>query len=233
MFVGVITFTSPVRLLARCRKLIPEIRETFRAATLKLTKITVVPRRVFWHSSSSCPAIPVPGLLEDITQMAHSGLEFESSYAGNGYPILNCSISIVQGNYHDLGTFVSTPACRVLLRPRFYHRAAEGNPDLLKMSILARLIVITTQEASNDHAQACMALALLPALLSSGRYDKGYADLRYSWPRPGAKPVGGILPLPRAAFMRHHSMRCASLQQSLSSQRHSYRDTSAKGSAGG
>ena len=88
----------------------------------------------------------VPGLLEDITQMGlNSGLEFESitlqpEAAKQFYAELPISIQ-VQGNYHDIGTFVSSVAGLpriVTLHDSTIAPVSEGNPDLLKMSILAK-----------------------------------------------------------------------------------------------
>lgn len=88
----------------------------------------------------------VPGLLEDITQMGlNSGLEFESitlqpEVAQQFYIELPISI-VVQGNYHDIATFVSSVAGLpriVTLHDFDIAPVSEGNPDLLKMNILAR-----------------------------------------------------------------------------------------------
>lgn len=88
----------------------------------------------------------VPGLLEDITQMGlNSGLEFESitlqpEAAKQFYVELPISIQ-VQGNYHDIGTFVSSVAGLpriVTLHDFSIAPVSVGNPDLLKMSILAK-----------------------------------------------------------------------------------------------
>lgn len=88
----------------------------------------------------------VPGLLEDITQMGlNSGLEFESitlqpEVAQQFYIELPISI-VVQGNYHDIATFVSSVAGLpriVTLHDFDIAPASEGNPDLLKMNILAK-----------------------------------------------------------------------------------------------
>ena len=75
----------------------------------------------------------------------NSGLEFESitlqpETAKQFYIELPISI-VVQGNYHDLGTFVSSIASLpriVTLHDFTIAPVTEGNPDLLKMSILAR-----------------------------------------------------------------------------------------------
>ncbi|MEZ2743895.1 type 4a pilus biogenesis protein PilO [Halopseudomonas bauzanensis] len=88
----------------------------------------------------------VPGLLEDITQMGlNSGLEFESitlqpEVAQQFYIELPIRI-VVQGNYHDIATFVSSVAGLpriVTLHDFDIAPVSEGNPDLLKMNILAK-----------------------------------------------------------------------------------------------
>ncbi|HDZ56935.1 MAG TPA: pilus assembly protein PilP [Pseudomonas xinjiangensis] len=88
----------------------------------------------------------VPGLLEDITQMGlNSGLEFESitlqpEVASQFYVELPISI-VVQGSYHDIGTFVSSVAGLpriVTLHDFTIAPVSEDNPDLLKMNILAK-----------------------------------------------------------------------------------------------
>lgn len=88
----------------------------------------------------------VPGLLEDITQMGlDSGLEFESitlqpEVAQQFYIELPIHIA-VQGNYHDIATFVSSVAGLpriVTLHDFDILPTGEGNPDLLKMNILAK-----------------------------------------------------------------------------------------------
>ncbi|PRB80896.1 type 4a pilus biogenesis protein PilO [Pseudomonas sp. MYb185] len=88
----------------------------------------------------------VPGLLEDITQMGlNSGLEFESitlqpEVAQQFYIELPIRI-VVQGNYHDIATFVSSVASLpriVTLHDFDIVPVSEGNPNLLKMNILAR-----------------------------------------------------------------------------------------------
>lgn len=88
----------------------------------------------------------VPGLLEDITQMGlNSGLEFESitlqpEVTTQFYVELPIRI-VVQGTYHDIGTFVSSVAGLpriVTLHDFSIAPVADSNPDLLKMSILAK-----------------------------------------------------------------------------------------------
>lgn len=88
----------------------------------------------------------VPGLLEDITQMGlNSGLEFESitlqpEIATQFYVELPIRI-VVQGAYHDIGTFVSSVAGLpriVTLHDFNIAPVNDANPDLLKMSILAK-----------------------------------------------------------------------------------------------
>lgn len=88
----------------------------------------------------------VPGLLEDITQMGlNSGLEFESitlqpEVAQQFYIELPIRI-VVQGNYHDIATFVSSVAGLpriVTLHDFDIAPISAANPDLLKMNILAK-----------------------------------------------------------------------------------------------
>lgn len=88
----------------------------------------------------------VPGLLEDITQMGlNSGLEFESitlqpEVTTQFYVELPIRI-VVQGTYHDIGTFVSSVAGLpriVTLHDFTIAPVGAGNPDLLNMSILAK-----------------------------------------------------------------------------------------------
>lgn len=88
----------------------------------------------------------VPGLLEDITQMGlNSGLEFESitlqpEVTQQFYIELPIRI-VVQGNYHDIATFVSSVAGLpriVTLHDFDIAPVSAGNPDLLKMNILAK-----------------------------------------------------------------------------------------------
>ncbi|MFN3581848.1 MAG: type 4a pilus biogenesis protein PilO [Pseudomonas sp.] len=88
----------------------------------------------------------VPGLLEDITQMGlNSGLEFESitlepESAQQFYIELPIKI-VVQGSYHDIATFVSSVSGLpriVTLHDFTIVPVTAGNPDLLKMDILAK-----------------------------------------------------------------------------------------------
>jgi type IV pilus assembly protein PilO len=122
--------------------------KSFRAANLEAYKDQLVEiEERFGTLLNQLPSdTEVPGLLEDITQMGlNSGLEFESitlqpETAKEFYIELPISI-VVQGAYHDLGTFVSSIASLpriVTLHDFTIARVTEGNPDLLKMSILAR-----------------------------------------------------------------------------------------------
>lgn len=122
--------------------------KSFRAANLEAYKAQLVEiEERFGTLLKQLPSdTEVPGLLEDITQMGlNSGLEFESitlqpETAKQFYIELPISI-VVQGTYHDLGTFVSSVASLpriVTLHDFNITPVAEGNPDLLKMSILAR-----------------------------------------------------------------------------------------------
>ncbi|MFT6431243.1 MAG: type IV pilus assembly protein PilO [Halopseudomonas sp.] len=124
------------------------VAKSFRAANLEAYKDQLVEiEERFGTLLKQLPSdTEVPGLLEDITQMGlNSGLEFESitlqpETAKQFYIELPISI-VVQGNYHDLGTFVSSIASLpriVTLHDFTIAPVAEGNPDLLKMSILAR-----------------------------------------------------------------------------------------------
>lgn len=89
----------------------------------------------------------VPGLLEDITQMGlNSGLEFESitlqpEVAQQFYIELPIQIVVI-GSYHDIATFVSSVSGlpRIVTLHDFKIEPVEegGNPDLLKMDILAK-----------------------------------------------------------------------------------------------
>lgn len=97
----------------------------------------------------------VPGLLEDITQMGlNSGLEFESitlqpEVAQQFYIELPINI-VVQGSYHDIGTFVSGVSGLpriVTLHDFTIAPLEEGNPDLLKMSIVAKTYRYNDAEA--------------------------------------------------------------------------------------
>lgn len=122
--------------------------KSFRAANLEAYKAQLVEiEERFGTLLKQLPSdTEVPGLLEDITQMGlNSGLEFESitlqpETAKQFYIELPISI-VVQGSYHALGTFVSSVASLpriVTLHDFSIAPVAEGNPDLLKMSILAR-----------------------------------------------------------------------------------------------
>jgi type IV pilus assembly protein PilO len=122
--------------------------KSFRAANLEAYKDQLVEiEERFGTLLKQLPSdTEVPGLLEDITQMGlNSGLEFESitlqpETAKQFYIELPISI-VVQGNYHDMGTFVSSIASLpriVTLHDFTIAPLTEGNPDLLKMSILAR-----------------------------------------------------------------------------------------------
>jgi type IV pilus assembly protein PilO len=121
--------------------------KSFRAANLEAYKDQLVEiEERFGTLLNQLPSdTEVPGLLEDITQMGlNSGLEFESitlqpETAKEFYIELPISI-VVQGTYHDLGTFVSSIASlpRIVTLHDFTIAPVEGNPDLLKMSILAR-----------------------------------------------------------------------------------------------
>lgn len=122
--------------------------KSFRASNLEAYKAQLVEiEERFGTLLKQLPSdTEVPGLLEDITQMGlNSGLEFESitlqpETAKQFYIELPISI-VVQGTYHDLGTFVSSVASLpriVTLHDFNITPVAEGNPDLLKMSILAR-----------------------------------------------------------------------------------------------
>tara|TARA_R110001592_G_scaffold37188_8_gene124258 strand:- start:11504 stop:12127 length:624 start_codon:yes stop_codon:yes gene_type:complete len=124
------------------------VAKSFRAANLEAYKDQLVEiEERFGTLLKQLPSdTEVPGLLEDITQMGlNSGLEFESitlqpETAKQFYIELPISI-VVQGNYHDLGTFVSSIASLpriVTLHDFTIAPVTEGNPDLLKMSILAR-----------------------------------------------------------------------------------------------
>lgn len=122
--------------------------KSFRAANLDAYKIQLVEiEDRFGTLLKQLPSdTEVPGLLEDITQMGlNSGLEFESitlepETAKQFYIELPIRI-VVQGNYHDLGTFVSSLASLpriVTLHDFSIAPASKDNPDLLKMGILAR-----------------------------------------------------------------------------------------------
>ncbi|WP_373187181.1 type 4a pilus biogenesis protein PilO [Halopseudomonas sp.] len=122
--------------------------KSFRAANLEAYKAQLVEiEERFGTLLKQLPSdTEVPGLLEDITQMGlNSGLEFESitlqpETAKQFYIELPIMI-VVQGSYHDMGTFVSSVASLpriVTLHDFDISPVAEGNGDLLNMSILAR-----------------------------------------------------------------------------------------------
>ncbi|WP_339845727.1 type 4a pilus biogenesis protein PilO [uncultured Halopseudomonas sp.] len=122
--------------------------KSFRAANLEAYKEQLVEiEERFGTLLKQLPSdTEVPGLLEDITQMGlNSGLEFESitlqpETAKQFYIELPIRI-VVQGSYHDMGTFVSSVASLpriVTLHDFSIAPVTEGNGDLLKMSILAR-----------------------------------------------------------------------------------------------
>ncbi|MFA5678775.1 MAG: type 4a pilus biogenesis protein PilO [Pseudomonas sp.] len=122
--------------------------KSFKAANLEAYKTQLVEiEERFGTLLKQLPSdTEVPGLLEDITQMGlNSGLEFESitlqpEVAKQFYIELPISI-VVQGNYHDIATFVSSVAGLpriVTLHDFNIHPLSAGNPDLLKMNILAK-----------------------------------------------------------------------------------------------
>ncbi|GGC91476.1 type IV pilus inner membrane component PilO [Halopseudomonas salina] len=122
--------------------------KSFRAANLEAYKEQLVEiEERFGTLLKQLPSdTEVPGLLEDITQMGlNSGLEFESitlqpETAKQFYIELPIRI-VVQGSYHDMGSFVSSVASLpriVTLHDFSIAPVTEGNGDLLKMSILAR-----------------------------------------------------------------------------------------------
>lgn len=122
--------------------------KSFRAANLEAYKAQLVEiEERFGTLLKQLPSdTEVPGLLEDITQMGlNSGLEFESitlqpETVKQFYIELPIRI-VVQGSYHDMGTFVSSVASLpriVTLHDFSIEPVSEGNGDLLKMSILAR-----------------------------------------------------------------------------------------------
>lgn len=122
--------------------------KSFRAANLEAYKEQLVEiEERFGTLLKQLPSdTEVPGLLEDITQMGlNSGLEFESitlqpETAKQFYIELPIRI-VVQGSYHDMGSFVSSVASLpriVTLHDFNIAPVTEGNGDLLKMSILAR-----------------------------------------------------------------------------------------------
>ena len=122
--------------------------KSFRAANLEAYKAQLVEiEERFGTLLKQLPSdTEVPGLLEDITQMGlNSGLEFASitlqaETAKQFYIELPISI-VVEGSYHDMGTFVSSIASLpriVTLHDFSIAPVTAGNGDLLKMSILAR-----------------------------------------------------------------------------------------------
>jgi len=122
--------------------------KSFRAANLEAYKSQLVEiEERFGTLLKQLPSdTEVPGLLEDITQMGlNSGLEFESitlqpETAKQFYVELPISI-VVEGSYHDMGTFVSSIASLpriVTLHDFSISPVTEDNGDLLRMNILAR-----------------------------------------------------------------------------------------------
>lgn len=122
--------------------------KSFRAANLDAYKAQLVEiEERFGVLLQQLPSdTEVPGLLEDITQMGlNSGLEFESitlqpEVVQPFYIELPIRI-VVQGNYHDIATFVSSVAGLpriVTLHDFDIAPLSAGNPDLLKMNILAK-----------------------------------------------------------------------------------------------
>lgn len=122
--------------------------KSFKAANLEAYKAQLVEiEERFGTLLKQLPSdTEVPGLLEDITQMGlNSGLEFESitlqpEVAQQFYIELPIRI-VVQGNYHDIATFVSSVAGLpriVTLHDFNIEPIGAGNPDLLKMNILAK-----------------------------------------------------------------------------------------------
>ena len=122
--------------------------KSFRAANLEAYKAQLVEiEERFGTLLKQLPSdTEVPGLLEDITQMGlNSGLEFESitlqpETAKQFYVELPISI-VVEGSYHDMGTFVSSIASLpriVTLHDFSISPVTEDNGDLLRMNILAR-----------------------------------------------------------------------------------------------
>ena len=122
--------------------------KSFRAANLEAYKAQLVEiEERFGTLLKQLPSdTEVPGLLEDITQMClNSGLEFESitlqpETAKQFYVELPISI-VVEGSYHDMGTFVSSIASLpriVTLHDFSISPVTEDNGDLLMMNILAR-----------------------------------------------------------------------------------------------
>ncbi|MFO7704255.1 MAG: type 4a pilus biogenesis protein PilO [Halopseudomonas sp.] len=122
--------------------------KSFRAANLEAYKAQLVEiEERFGALLKQLPSdTEVPGLLEDITQMGlNSGLEFESitlqpETAQQFYIELPIRI-VVQGSYHDIATFVSSVSGLpriVTLHDFDIVPVTVGNPDLLKMNILAK-----------------------------------------------------------------------------------------------
>lgn len=122
--------------------------KSFKAANLEAYKSQLVEiEERFGTLLKQLPSdTEVPGLLEDITQMGlNSGLEFESitlqpEVVQQFYIELPIRI-VVQGNYHDIATFVSSVAGLpriVTLHDFDIAPTSGGNPDLLKMNILAK-----------------------------------------------------------------------------------------------
>lgn len=122
--------------------------KSFRAANLEAYKEQLVEiEERFGALLKQLPSdTEVPGLLEDITQMGlNSGLEFESitlqpESAQQFYIELPIKI-VVQGSYHDIATFVSSVSGLpriVTLHDFDIDPVTDGNPDLLKMDILAK-----------------------------------------------------------------------------------------------
>ncbi|MBQ0778300.1 MAG: type 4a pilus biogenesis protein PilO, partial [Pseudomonas sp.] len=122
--------------------------KSFRAANLEAYKEQLVEiEERFGTLLKQLPSdTEVPGLLEDITQMGlNSGLEFESITLQPESPqqfYIELPIKIaVQGSYHDIATFVSSVSGLpriVTLHDFDIVPVTEGNPDLLKMDILAK-----------------------------------------------------------------------------------------------
>ena len=122
--------------------------KSFKAANLEADKAQLVEiEDRFGTLLKQLPSdTEVPGLLEDITQMGlNSGLEFESitlqpEVAQQFYIELPIRI-VVQGNYHDIATFVSSVAGlpRIVTLHDFEIAPLNaGNPYILKMNILAK-----------------------------------------------------------------------------------------------
>lgn len=132
--------------------------KSFRAANLDAYKAQLV--EIEERFGSLLRQLPsdteVPGLLEDITQIGlNSGLEFESITLGQEvaqqfYIELPINI-VVQGSYHDLGTFVSGVSSlpRIVTLHDFDIAAVkDAGSSQLKMNILAKTYRYSdTQEA--------------------------------------------------------------------------------------